>query len=66
MQQGSSLPPEVYRLVEQTPASVLLESAARRANALLFVHPLRTLEARTAGELRALLRALDEAAAAGL
>lgn len=76
MQQGSSLPPEVYRLVEQTPASVLLESAARRsapvagvapaADALLFLDPLRTLEARTADELRALLLALDAAAAGGL
>ncbi|WP_420238048.1 aminodeoxychorismate synthase component I [Telmatobacter bradus] len=72
MQQGSSLPAEIYTLVEQAPASVLLESTPRpsstprNADAFLFLDPLRTLEARTAEELKTLLQTLDEAAAAGL
>ncbi len=68
-----SLPAEVYALVEQTPASVLLEGKQPQARASneqpwtrLFTAPLRVCTAYTAVEVPELFRAIEGAVAAGL
>ena len=80
MNRWHSTPAELYSLVEQTPASVLLEcarpappdplasaSALRRdpCHTRLFTAPLRVLKAHQPGDLSALFTEIESAVAAG-
>src|SRR5579863_7732407 len=61
-----SLPAEVYALVEQTPATVLLEcSKPSDSESRLFIAPKRVVAAREAAELPGLFDEIESAAAAG-
>ena len=62
-----SLPAEVYALVDETPATVLLESAGGAAGAVsrLFVEPIRTIEAREPAQISALFTEIERAVGAG-
>ncbi|HEX7728628.1 MAG TPA: aminodeoxychorismate synthase component I [Terracidiphilus sp.] len=63
------LPAAVYSLVEQTPGSVLLQTASPRAAhpiSRLFCQPLRTVVATQPSDVPALLREIDAAVAEGL
>lgn len=64
MNRRHSLPVEVYALVEQTPAAVLLESAGGSVSRL-FVEPMQTIEAREAAEIPALFAEIERATEAG-
>jgi para-aminobenzoate synthetase / 4-amino-4-deoxychorismate lyase len=68
MKRRHSLPAEVYALVDETPATVLLESAGGVAGAVsrLFVDPLRVIEAREAAEIPGLFAEIERAVGAGL
>jgi len=61
------LPAEVYALVEQTPATVLLESSKPGAGVFssLFIEPLQIVVVSNPGELRGLFARIEEAVAAG-
>lgn len=63
-----SLPAEIYALVNETPATVLLESAGAAESAVsrLFIEPLRIIEPRETAEIPALFAAIEEAIGAGL
>ena len=61
MELACPLPAELYALVEQTPATVLLEGSWSR----LFTAPLRVLEAHRADEIPPLFAAIENALAAG-
>lgn len=62
------LPAEVYALVDETPAAVLLESAGTAAHSVsrLFLDPVQVLEVRQAAEIPALFAEIERAAGAGL
>ena len=69
MNRWHSLPAEVYALVEQTPATVLLESAkpgGREPFSRLFVAPRRVCIAHRAAEIPTLFAEIEAAAASGL
>jgi para-aminobenzoate synthetase/4-amino-4-deoxychorismate lyase len=70
MKHWHPLPEEVYALVEQTPAAVLLEGGCRAAAdapwTRLFVAPLRVCEAYCADEIPKLFAEIENALAAGL
>jgi para-aminobenzoate synthetase/4-amino-4-deoxychorismate lyase len=66
------LPAGVYSLVEQTPAAVLLETAPRRGGSSgssrfsrLFLHPSNILTPRSAAEVHACLRQIEQAVTRG-
>ena len=63
MNRRHSLPAEIYALVDETPAAVLLESAG--AVSRLFVDPLQVIEARQAAEIPALFAEIERAVGAG-
>ena len=67
MNPRQSLPAEVYALVDETPATVLLESAGGGASAVsrLFVEPIRIIEAREPAKIPALFAEIERAVAAG-
>jgi para-aminobenzoate synthetase / 4-amino-4-deoxychorismate lyase len=68
MNRWHSLPAEVYALVEQTPATVLLESAkpgGREPFSRLFVAPQRVCLANDLAEIPALFVAIEGAVASG-
>lgn len=68
MNRWHSLPAEVYALVEQRPATVLLECAKpQRGNSYsrLFIEPLRVCAVRNPAELPALFAEIESAIAAG-
>ena len=72
MSRRHSLPAEVYALVEQTPATVLLEGREQNDSngnekpwTQLFTDPLRVLAAHSAAEIPALFAAIEDAMAAG-
>jgi para-aminobenzoate synthetase / 4-amino-4-deoxychorismate lyase len=67
MNPRQSLPAEVYALVDETPATVLLESAGGGAGAVsrLFVEPIRIIEAREPANIPALFAEIEQAVAAG-
>jgi para-aminobenzoate synthetase/4-amino-4-deoxychorismate lyase len=67
MNHRHSLPAEVYALVDETPATVLLETTGADAGSLsrLFVAPERVLEARKADEIPALFAEIERAVGAG-
>jgi para-aminobenzoate synthetase/4-amino-4-deoxychorismate lyase len=69
MNRRHSLPAEVYALVEQTPATVLLEGAAVHAAGppwtQLFTNPLRVCAAYAREEIPALFDTIEDAVAAG-
>ncbi|MGH9589507.1 MAG: aminodeoxychorismate synthase component I [Terracidiphilus sp.] len=58
-----SLPAEIYALVDETPATVLLETAGSVSR--LFMHPLRVIEAREPAEIPALFAEIERATIAG-
>ncbi len=62
-----SLPAEVYALVEQTPATVLLETSKPGSASFssLFIEPSQILVANHPGELPELFARIEEAVAAG-
>lgn len=62
-----SLPADVYSLVDETPATVLLEGAGGAAGAVsrLFLEPIRTIEAREPAEIPALFTEIERAVGAG-
>ena len=62
-----SLPAEVYALVDETPATVLLESGSGAAGTVsrLFVEPLRVIEATEPADIPALFVEIERATAAG-
>lgn len=70
MNRRHSLPAEVYALVEQTPATMLLECATNNQTEVcctqLLTAPLRVCVANTAAEIDALFREIESAVAAGL
>ena len=73
MNRRHSLPAEVYALVEQTPATVLLEGGKpghQKINEVpwtrLFTAPLRVCAAYTGAEIQALFAAIESAVAAGM
>ena len=59
-----SLPAEVYTLVDETPATVLLESTAGSVSRL-FINPLRVVEAREPAEIPALFAEIERATGSG-
>ncbi len=62
------LPAEAYALVEQTPATVLLESSRSGAPgsvSRLFTSPLKIIEARDSAQLSGLFAQIEDATAAG-
>lgn len=68
MQRWHPLPAAVYSLVEQTAASVLLESAPSRnasSQSRLFLSPSRILTPRSAGELNGMFLQIEEAVGRG-
>jgi para-aminobenzoate synthetase / 4-amino-4-deoxychorismate lyase len=68
MSRWHSLPAEVYALVEQTPATVLLEtskSSAQPSLSRLFIAPLRVIEARESGDLPDLFAQIEAATRSG-
>lgn len=72
MNRRHSLPAEVFALVEQTPATVLLEcgkpgnqNPAGASRTRLFVDPLRVSAAHTAAEVANLFPEIESAVAAG-
>jgi para-aminobenzoate synthetase/4-amino-4-deoxychorismate lyase len=72
MMRLSALPAEIYSLVDQTPATMLLEGANREKYesneepwTQLFTAPLRVLVARSAEQMPALFRAIEDALRAG-
>jgi len=69
MTRRHSLPAEVYALVEQTPATVLLEGGTQSSEkpwTQLFTAPVRVCAAYTAAEIPALFIAIESALASGL
>lgn len=68
MNRRHSLPAEIYALVDETPATVLLESAGTEADSVsrLFADPVQVLEARHAAEIPALFAEIERATGAGL
>jgi para-aminobenzoate synthetase/4-amino-4-deoxychorismate lyase len=73
MMRHSAFPAEIYALVDQTPATVLLEGANQEkyeSNEVpwtqLFTAPLRVCEARNAEQLPGLFDAIEDALRAGL
>lgn len=64
MSRRHSFPAEVYALVDETPATVLLEGAGTASR--LFVEPLRVLEAGKPAEIPALFAEIERAVGAGL
>ncbi|MGD0913925.1 MAG: aminodeoxychorismate synthase component I [Terracidiphilus sp.] len=73
MKRHSALPAEIYTLVDQTPATVLLEGASpgkyestEEPWTQLFTAPLRVCQARSAQQLPALFAAIEDALRAGL
>lgn len=73
MMRRHSLPAEVYALVDQTPATVLLEGGRPGQNegdgppwTQLFLDPLRVCAADSAAEIPALFAEIEDAVAAGL
>lgn len=68
MNRRHSLPTEVYALVDETPATVLLENAGTDADSIsrLFVEPVQVLEARKAAEIPALFAQIEQATGTGL
>ena len=67
MNRRHSLPAEIYALVDETPATVLLEGGgAADSVSRLFVEPLRVIEAREPAEIPALFAEIERAAGAGL
>jgi para-aminobenzoate synthetase/4-amino-4-deoxychorismate lyase len=72
MMRKSAFPAEIYRLVDQTPATVLLEGAEpgkydsnEEPWTQLFTAPLRVCAARSAEQLAALFAAVEDALRAG-
>lgn len=68
MKRRHSLPEEVYTLVEELPASVLLENSSPRAGdplSRLFAAPLQICAVHRGEEIPALFTALEKAVAAG-
>lgn len=67
MNRRHSLPAEIYTLVDETPATVLLESAGTTAGAIsrLFVEPLQVFEPRETAEIPALFAEIERAIGAG-
>lgn len=70
MNRRHSLPAEVYALVEQSPATVLLECGKQQASQAssrtrLFVNPIRVYAPRTPAELDQLFAAIESAVASG-
>lgn len=69
MNRWHSLPAEVYALVDETPATVLLEcartGAAPERVSRLFLEPVRVLEARDPREVPRLFAEIESAVAAG-
>jgi len=71
MSRRHSLPPEVYALVERSPATVLLEGGKRggseneRPWTQLFLHPVRLCVASTAEEIAELFATIEAAVSAG-
>lgn len=67
MNRRHPFPADVYALVDQTPATVLLESAGDTAGSVsrLFVEPQRVFEARQAAEIPALFAEIERAVHAG-
>ncbi len=68
MNRWHSLPPGVYTLVEQTPATVLLDSAKPGSGeqfSRLFLAPVRVCVARNTAEIPALFAEIESAVAAG-
>jgi len=73
MKHLSAFPAEIYALVDETPATVLLEGAQQEKYEMneepwtqLFTAPLRVCEARRPDELPALFAAIEDALRAGL
>jgi para-aminobenzoate synthetase/4-amino-4-deoxychorismate lyase len=68
MNRRHSLPAEIHALVDETPATVLLESTGGTAGSVsrLFIEPLRVIEAREAAKVPALLAEIEQATGAGL
>lgn len=68
MSRRHSLPAEIYALVENTPATVLLESEGDTPGSVsrLFLEPLRVIEAREPREIPALFAEIERATGAGL
>ncbi len=70
MKRRHSLPAEVYALVDETPATVLLEGGETEAReepwTRLFTAPLRVCVVRRPEELATLFRAIEDALEAGL
>lgn len=67
MNRRHSLPAEIYALVDETPATVLLEGAGDTAGSVsrLFVEPLRVIEAHEPAEIPALFAEIERAKSAG-
>ena len=68
MSRRHPVPAEVLALVEHTPAAILLESArpgSRDSTSLLFLSPLRVLEAKEPAEIPGLFAQIESAIAAG-
>ncbi len=73
MKHLSAFPAEIYALVDETPATVLLEGAQTEKYesteepwTQLFTAPLRVCEARSRGEMPALFAAIEDALRAGM
>ncbi len=67
MDRRHSLPADVYTLVDETPAAVLLESAGTAASvSRLFLDPLRVIEAREPAEIPRLFEEIERVVDAGL
>jgi para-aminobenzoate synthetase/4-amino-4-deoxychorismate lyase len=68
MNRRHPLPAEIYALVEQTPASVLLEDSSSSSVASpsrLFIDPLRVIEATSESEFPAIFEQIERATAQG-
>jgi para-aminobenzoate synthetase/4-amino-4-deoxychorismate lyase len=68
MNRRHSLPAEVYALVEQTPATVLLEGQGRTSDSVtwLFADPVRVLEIHEPGQIPHLFDEIERSVSAGL
>jgi para-aminobenzoate synthetase / 4-amino-4-deoxychorismate lyase len=68
MNRRHSLPAEIYGLADETPATVLLESAGARPDSVsrLFCEPLQVIEVREPAEIPALFAEIERAVGAGL